>query len=213
VHSRPASVTIRAKTASGPGRRYAGIRNSFTAPHHRPTMTTNVNGGRRFHATLRSMRMARAWPAGRGPRASAAVGAASHDVGRAMSPFAFGVESDATETTAPPGCRRPRWAGSQGGMLFHLVSASKPWSEAGRPNLGTMLRFLALDLVLHHYIAVRLLPAMPGGMPVSAVALAAIAASAAFLPFATTSRGAGRGSQADRLTYAGLIAAGAFSSL
>jgi len=76
-----------------------------------------------------------------------------------------------------------------------------------------MLRFLALDLVLHLYIALRLLPAMPGGMPVLAVALAAIAASAAFLPFATTSRGAGRGSQADRLTYAGLIAAGAFSSL
>jgi len=76
-----------------------------------------------------------------------------------------------------------------------------------------MLRFLALDLVLHLYIALRLVPALPGGMPVLAVALAAIAASAAFLPFATTSRGAGRGSQADRLTYAGLIAAGAFSSL
>jgi hypothetical protein len=33
------------------------------------------------------------------------------------------------------------------------------------------------------------------------------------LPFAVTSRGARRGSQADRLAFAGLVAAGAFSSL
>jgi hypothetical protein len=33
-----------------------------------------------------------------------------------------------------------------------------------------MLRFLALDLVLHLYIALRLVPALPGGMPVLAVA-------------------------------------------
>ncbi|HEY8242852.1 MAG TPA: metallophosphoesterase [Casimicrobiaceae bacterium] len=76
-----------------------------------------------------------------------------------------------------------------------------------------MFRLLAFDLALHLYIGLRLLPSLPGGPLAFAAVLAAIAASAALLPFAATSRRARHGSQADRLSYAGLIAAGAFSSL
>jgi len=79
--------------------------------------------------------------------------------------------------------------------------------------MATMLRLLALDLVLHLYIGLRILPSMPGGPLALALVLAAIAASATLLPLAVTPRRAPRGSQADRRSFAGLVAAGAFSSL
>jgi predicted MPP superfamily phosphohydrolase len=75
-----------------------------------------------------------------------------------------------------------------------------------------MSRFLALDLVLHAYIAARLLPALPGGAFAAVAVALAIAASAALLPFAFGARSRRR-EHGDRLTFAGLVAAGAFSSL
>src|SRR6185437_4877106 len=57
VHNIAASLTMREKTAPGPGNRYAGILNATTAPHQSATMPTKVNGGSRFHATRRARRV------------------------------------------------------------------------------------------------------------------------------------------------------------
>jgi predicted MPP superfamily phosphohydrolase len=74
-----------------------------------------------------------------------------------------------------------------------------------------MARFLTLDLLLHGYIALRLLPAMSGAT--AAVALVLIAASAVLLPLGLAAHRMPREPVADRLAFAGLLAAGAFSSL
>jgi len=76
-----------------------------------------------------------------------------------------------------------------------------------------MPRFLFLDVLLHAYIAARLLPALTGNAPVFVVVLALIVASAALLPFALTARHTRHPARDERLTFAGLVAAGAFSSL
>jgi predicted MPP superfamily phosphohydrolase len=76
-----------------------------------------------------------------------------------------------------------------------------------------MPRFLFLDVLLHAYIAARLLPALTGNAPVFVIVLALIVASAALLPFALTARHTRNRARDERLTFAGLVAAGAFSSL
>jgi len=76
-----------------------------------------------------------------------------------------------------------------------------------------MFRFILLDLLLHAYIALRLLPAMPGGRWASGVTLAVIAASAGLLPVGLGARRVRRQPLSDRLAFAGLFAAGGFSSL
>ena len=76
-----------------------------------------------------------------------------------------------------------------------------------------MIRLLVLDALLHAYIAARLVPALPGGaLPVAAV-LAMIVGTAVLLPFAVIGRRSRREQRDDRLTFAGYLAAGAFSSL
>jgi hypothetical protein len=76
-----------------------------------------------------------------------------------------------------------------------------------------MLRFLALDLALHAYIAFRLLPTLPGGPWAVGALLLLIVATASLLPFAVMGRRSRREQADDRLTFAGYLAAGAFSSL
>src|SRR5512133_3783645 len=85
VQSNAESVTTRANTPPGPGSRYAGIRNSTTAAHHRPTMPTNVNGGSRFHATRRSARMRFDEPLVAAGTNARAESGACHSFGRARS--------------------------------------------------------------------------------------------------------------------------------
>jgi len=75
------------------------------------------------------------------------------------------------------------------------------------------VRFLILDVLLHAYIALRLVPAMPGGEAASAAVLAVIVASAVLLPLGLAARRVRRQPLSDRLAFAGLLAAGAFSSL
>ena len=76
-----------------------------------------------------------------------------------------------------------------------------------------MLRLLALDLALHAYIAFRLLPTLPGGPWAVGALLLLIVATASLLPFAVMGRRSRREQADDRLTFAGYLAAGAFSSL
>jgi predicted MPP superfamily phosphohydrolase len=76
-----------------------------------------------------------------------------------------------------------------------------------------MLRFLVLDALLHLYIAVRLAPALPGGALAVGAVLTLIAGTFALVPFAVVGRRSRREQVDDRLTFAGYLAAGAFSSL
>jgi len=75
-----------------------------------------------------------------------------------------------------------------------------------------MLRFLLFDVLLHGYIAVRLIPALPGVLVPAAVGLV-IAASAALMPLGFAARRLARQPLADRLAGIGWLAAGLFSSL
>ena len=76
-----------------------------------------------------------------------------------------------------------------------------------------MARILALDLLLHAYLGVRILPDLPGGWPAIAFVALAFAATAVALPLGFIGRRARRQPLADRLTFAGYLAVGAFSSL
>ena len=76
-----------------------------------------------------------------------------------------------------------------------------------------MVRFLALDLLLHSYLAIRLLPDLPGGGPAVVAVLAAILAIAFALPLGFLGRRSRSQPWSDRLTFTGMLAVGAFSSL
>ena len=76
-----------------------------------------------------------------------------------------------------------------------------------------MLRFLLFDLLLHGYIALRLLPALPLGALAPAAVGLLIVASAALMPLGFAARRLARQPLADRLAGLGWLAAGLFSSL
>jgi predicted MPP superfamily phosphohydrolase len=83
-----------------------------------------------------------------------------------------------------------------------------------RSRYTTMLRRYVLILLLHGYIALRLVPALPGGFAAIAALLAWLAASAILMPLGFAARRIvhDRGTS-ERIAWAGLIAMGAFSSL
>ncbi len=76
-----------------------------------------------------------------------------------------------------------------------------------------MLGFLLFDLLLHGYIALRLLPALPPGVFAPAAVGLLVAASAALMPLGFAARRLARQPLADRLAGLGWLAAGLFSSL
>jgi uncharacterized protein len=75
----------------------------------------------------------------------------------------------------------------------------------------SLARILALSAVLHLYIGARLVPALPV-LPGSALALLLVA-SAVLVPASMLARRLLRGAAADRLTWAGMLCLGLFSSL
>ena len=77
-----------------------------------------------------------------------------------------------------------------------------------------MLRRYLLILLLHGYIALRLLPALPGGLAAAALVVTWLIASAILMPLGFAARRIvhDRGAS-ERIAWAGLVAMGAFSSL
>jgi predicted MPP superfamily phosphohydrolase len=75
----------------------------------------------------------------------------------------------------------------------------------------SLTRILGLSLALHLYIGARLVPALPAlaGIPLALL----LAASALLVPAAMLARRLLRGVAADRLTWAGMLCLGLFSSL
>jgi len=76
-----------------------------------------------------------------------------------------------------------------------------------------MSRMLAVLLLLHLYIASRLLPDLPFGMAGAGVGAMVLIASAALIPCGFRLRRSAGTRRAKRLMWAGLIALGAFSTL
>lgn len=78
---------------------------------------------------------------------------------------------------------------------------------------SVMLRFYSLLLLLHGYIAWRLLPDMPWGTAGALGMALWLVASTALLPLGLTARRVRTQPLADRVAWVGLLVAGSFSSL
>ena len=77
-----------------------------------------------------------------------------------------------------------------------------------------MLTATTLVVLLHSYIGVRLLPDLPGSTMVAAAVIVALVASALLIPFGMLARFViVRQALSDRVSWAGLLAMGYFSSL
>src|SRR5512140_3751968 len=80
-----------------------------------------------------------------------------------------------------------------------------------------MTRLSAILLLLHGYIAVRLVPDIPGGLAGQAGVVLLLGVSLLLIPLGMVSRrrvqGEGDSLRAERVAWAGLIAMGSFSSL
>src|SRR5204863_8591997 len=76
-----------------------------------------------------------------------------------------------------------------------------------------MLRLPFIIVVLHAYVGARLLPDLPWGVAGMLAGTAVLAASAWLIPFGFGARRRASGPAQPRLTWAGLIAMGAFSTL
>ena len=76
-----------------------------------------------------------------------------------------------------------------------------------------MSRLPFIIVALHGYVAARLLPDLPWGMPGVLAGAVVLAASAWLIPFGFGARRLASGPAQPRLTWAGLIAMGAFSTL
>src|SRR4051812_16513786 len=80
-----------------------------------------------------------------------------------------------------------------------------------------MTRLTAMLLLLHGYIALRLVPHVPGGLGAQALIVLILVASLVLMPLGMSRRrrtGEGRENRtAERLAWAGLVAMGSFSSL
>src|SRR4051812_10855935 len=76
-----------------------------------------------------------------------------------------------------------------------------------------MLRLYSLVFLLHAYIGLRLIPAIPFGMIVKSAMILWLTASAVLLPFSFLARRIERQPLSDQLAWAGLLAMGFFSSL
>lgn len=72
---------------------------------------------------------------------------------------------------------------------------------------------LLIGLLLHLYIAARLVPALPGGVAAATALAALLAASAVLVPAAFVGRRARDRRSADRWTWVGMTALGGFSML
>jgi len=81
-----------------------------------------------------------------------------------------------------------------------------------RPHLGALATVLALSAALHLYIGIRLVPALPGTVAGVLLALLLVA-SALLVPAAMVARRLLRPPASDRLTWAGMLFMGLFSSL
>ena len=76
----------------------------------------------------------------------------------------------------------------------------------------TLAPVLGLTALLNHYIALRLLPSLPGPVSSSLLGLALVALALA-IPLGLAARRLARPPVADRLAWAGMLALGLFSSL
>ncbi|MFU1906559.1 metallophosphoesterase [Bordetella avium] len=80
-------------------------------------------------------------------------------------------------------------------------------------NSSFFLRFLALGVLAHVYVGLRIIPAVPLGQIWQVGATLVLVLSCILIPLGMLSRSSGRQPWADRLAWAGLLAMGFFSSL
>ncbi len=86
-------------------------------------------------------------------------------------------------------------------------------ARARGPSVGRVTRLTALVLLLHGYVALRLLPAVPGGVAAQSIVALWLAASLLLMPLGMGWRRREREGAGERLAWAGLLAMGSFSSL
>jgi len=99
-------------------------------------------------------------------------------------------------------------------MSENPVKPSDPSPHVPARLIRFMLTATTLVALLHSYIGVRLLPDLPGGATVTVVAIVALVASALLIPFGMLARFViVRQPLSDRVSWAGLLAMGYFSSL
>ena len=99
-------------------------------------------------------------------------------------------------------------------MSENPVEPSDPSPHVPARLVRFMLTATLLVALLHGYIGVRLLPDFPGGASVAAAAIFALVASALLIPFGMLARFViVRQALSDRVSWAGLLAMGYFSSL
>ena len=94
------------------------------------------------------------------------------------------------------------------------ISKRNPPPQVPARLIRFMLTATTLVTLLHGYIGVRLLPDLPGGATVTVAAIVALVASALLIPFGMLARFViVRQPLSDRVSWAGLLAMGYFSSL
>ncbi|RDU94658.1 metallophosphoesterase [Trinickia dinghuensis] len=74
-------------------------------------------------------------------------------------------------------------------------------------------RAIAIGVLLHVYVGLRLIPELPIGLPAKLLAACALALSCCLIPLGMLARRFERQPHADRIAWIGLIAMGLFSSL